>query len=373
MEKDTSPGKFTSQIMKVNHPSAIVKPELAAQLREHGLEAEQLKELHPVQLAIIYREKWFQLLVPKSKGGLELPLPEILQLEEALAWIDGSLGWTVTLCAGSGWFVGFMNPELANEVFSNEKVCLGGSGKPSGVAKKVKDGYEINGFWNYSTGAPHTTGFTANCIIEENGKSLLGDNGEPLIRPFLFHRNEVTIHDNWKVVGMIATASQAFEVKQLKVSENRMFIPDSEHSVIHSPLFKYPFMPFAEATLAINISGMTMRFLDLCKGYFNKEVSSTVLAELKAANRNINIHRSDLYTAVGESWEMCVNSHPINPVLLEDITKVCRQLVGTARNVINELYPCCGLAALHPSSEINRLWRNFHTACQHKLLNGCGN
>lgn len=358
--------------MKVNHPSTVIDPDVATQLRDLGLAAEQLKELHPIQLEIIYREKWFQLFVPKSKGGLELTLPEILRLEEALAWIDGSLGWTVTLCAGAGWFIGFMDPQLTDKVFIDEKVCLGGSGKPSGVAKKTKDGYEINGFWNYSTGAPHTTGFTANCIIEENGKLLPGENGEPLIRPFLFHRDEVVIHDNWKVMGMVATASQAFEVKQLKVSEDRMFMPDGEHTVIDSPIFKYPFMPFAEATLAINISGMIMRFLDLCEVYFNKKVSSTVLAELKAANRNIAKCRIDLYTSVSASWNMCINSQSINSELLENITTSCRQLVGTARNIVNQLYPCCGLTALDPASEINRLWRNFHTACQHKHLNGCG-
>ena len=357
--------------MKLNHPSSIIPSEKADLLREYAQAAEQLKELHPVQLEIIYREKWFQLFVPKSKGGLELSLPGILQLEEALAWVDGSLGWTVTLCAGAGWFIGFMDPQLVNDVFTNEKVCLGGSGKPSGVAKKIKDGYEITGCWNYSTGAPHTTGFTANCIIEENGKSLLDDSGEPLIRPFLFHRNEVVIHDNWKVVGMIATASQAFEVKQLKVKEDRLFIPDSEHAVIDSPIFKYPFMPFAEATLAINVSGMTMRFLDLCETYLNNSVSKTVLAELKAANRNMAKCRIDLYSAVEDSWVSCLNAPPIEPALLESISKSCRQLVGTARNIINTLYPCCGLAALDPSSEINRLWRDFHTACQHKHLNGC--
>jgi len=357
--------------MKVNHPSVIIPPDKVARLREFGSAAEQLKVLHPVQLEIIYHEKWFQLFVPKSKGGLELTLPQVLQLEEALAWVDGSLGWTVTLCAGAGWFIGFMDPKLVSEVFTDEKVCLGGSGKPSGVAKKIKDGYEISGFWNYSTGAPHTTGFTANCIIEENGKSLLDDKGEPLIRPFLFHRNEVIIHDNWKVVGMIATASQAFEVKQLKVKEDRLFIPDGEHAVIDSPIFKYPFMPFAEATLAINISGMTIRFLDLCEIYFNNNISKTVLAELKAANRNMAKCRTDLYAAVEDSWESCVNAQPINPALLENISKSSRQLVGAARNIDNTLYPCCGLAALDPSSEINRLWRDFHTACQHKHLNGC--
>lgn len=372
MEKDHSAGKFSGQIMKINHPSTVISAEQVTQLRGQALASEKLKELHPAQLDIIYREKWFQLFVPKSKGGLELSLPAILQLEEALAWVNGSLGWTVTLCAGAGWFIGFLNPQLTNEVFRNEKVCLGGSGKPSGVAKKIKEGYEITGFWNYSTGAPHTTAFTANCIIEEDGKSLVDDNGDPLVRPFLFHRDEVIIHDNWNVVGMIATASQAFEVKQLKVNEDRMFIPDSGHAVIDSPIFKYPFMPFAEATLAINISGIAVRFLDLCEVYFNKNISRTVLAELKAANRNIAKCRVDLYSAVAESWEMCVNSHSIKPEVLENITKACRQLVGTARNLINELYPCCGLAALDPSSEINRLWRDFHTACQHKHLNGCG-
>jgi hypothetical protein len=372
MEKDHSTGKFSIQIMKVNHPSTIINSDQAVQLRDAGLPAEQLKELHPAQLEIIFREKWFKLFVPKSKGGLELSLPEILRLEEALAWIDGSLGWTVTLCAGAGWFIGFMDPQLAAEVFSSQKACLGGSGKPSGVAKKTKGGYEITGFWNFSTGAPHTTGFTANCIIEENGKTLSDHSGEPLIMPFLFHRNEVVIHNNWNVMGMIATASQAFEVKQLKVSENRLFKPDNDHAVIDSPIFKYPFMPFAEATLAINISGMAMRFLDLCDVYITKNISKTVLAELKAANRNINKCRLDLYSAVEESWEMCVNTNPINPECLDNITTSCRQLVGTARNILNELYPCCGLAALDSSSEINRLWRNFHTACQHKLLNKCG-
>lgn len=358
--------------MKVNHPSTIINADLADQLRSFGLAAEQLKELHPAQLKIIYREKWFRLFIPKSKGGLELTLPEILRLEEALAWVDGSLGWTVTLCAGAGWFIGFLNPSLADVVFNNERVCLAGSGKPGGIAKKTKDGYEITGLWNYSTGAPHTTAFTANCIIEENGRSLPGENGEPLIRPFLFHRDEVIIHDNWNVMGMIATASQAFEVKQLKIGEDRIFIPDGEHAVIDSPIFKYPFLPFAEATLAINISGMIMRFLDLCEVYFNKKVSSTVLAELKAANRNIVKCRTDLYASVEESWSRCVNSQSINPELLENITAACRQLVGTARNIITQLYPCCGLAALDPASEINRLWRDFHTACQHKLLNACG-
>ena len=357
--------------MKVNHPSTYIDSSLATIIREHALAAEHLKQLHPSQLEIIYQQKWFRVFVPKSKGGLELSLPEALQLEEAIAWIDGSLGWTVTLCAGAGWFIGFLDPQLTDEVYDNEKVCLAGSGKPNGIAIKFKGGYEISGFWNYATGAPHATAFTANCVIHENGQPMQNEKGEPLTRAFLFHRNEVTIHDNWKSMGMIATASQAFEVKALTVSDERLFMLDSEHAVIDSPIFQYPFMAFAEATLAVNVSGMAVRFLDLCEVCFNKKATVAMQAHLEDAKLEIRKTRKLFYSIIENSWNKCASSLPIEAELLNEITNVCKQLVFIARKAMNELYPCCGLAALDPSTEINRLWRNLHTASQHTLLNGC--
>jgi hypothetical protein len=371
MEKDHPAGKSTTHSMNSNHPSAIIASKQAALIREHAFAAEQLKQLHPAQLEMIYQQKWFQLFVPKSMGGLELSLPEALQLEESLAWADGSLGWTVTLCAGANWFIGFLNPQLAAVIFSNEKVCLAGSGKPNGVAKKIKEGYDISGTWNYATGAPHATAFTANCVIEENGKSLVNDNGELLIIPFLFLKDEVLLHDNWKSMGMIATASQAFEVKQLTVGEDRVFMLDSAHAVINSPIYQYPFLQFAEATLAVNVSGMTMRFLELCDDYFSRKASDAMAVNLKEAKQVFSKTRALLYSVVEESWNKCMHSLPMEEELLMNISLACKQVVLEARRSVNTLFPCCGLAALDPASEINRLWRNFHTATQHTLLNGC--
>lgn len=357
--------------MKVKYPSEIITPQQAALIREHALAAEQLQQLHPAHLGLIYQQKWFRLLVPQSMGGLELELPEILQLEESLAWADGSLGWTVTLCAGAGWFAGFLNPALADSLFSNNHVCLAGSGRPNGTAKKIKGGYEISGSWNYATGAPHATAFTANCMIEENGKSVVNEKGKVLIGAFLFLSHEVIIQDNWRCMGMIATASQAFEVKQLGVSEERLIDLDSQPAVSEYPIFRYPFMPFAEATLGINVSGMTLRFLELCEGYFSKRSSQPMIARLEEAKQAFANCRSSLYAVVEESWNKCRESIPIEDNLVKNITNACRQLVAEARKWVNELYPCCGLASLDPASEINRLWRNFHTASQHTHLNGC--
>ncbi len=97
----------------IPHPSLLIPTALTDEIIHLSAEAEGLGVLHPRQLSLIYEYKWFKLFVPRSQGGLELSLPEGLRLEEGLAWADGSLGWTVTLCGGANWFIGFIPPESA--------------------------------------------------------------------------------------------------------------------------------------------------------------------------------------------------------------------------------------------------------------------
>src|SRR5579859_6889132 len=96
----------------IEHPSAWLSKENVEAIRSNACEAESLRELHPNQLELIHRERWLNMFVPKMFGGLELTLPEVLQMEEALAWTDGSTAWVVTLCAGAAWFIGFLDPSL---------------------------------------------------------------------------------------------------------------------------------------------------------------------------------------------------------------------------------------------------------------------
>src|SRR5690606_8265675 len=155
-------------------PSALVE-----QLRGNAGRAESIGTLTPEQLAIVYDRRWFKLFVPSSLGGLELSLPEGVRLEEGLARIDGSLGWTVTLCAGANLFVGYLDRSVAAPVFADPQVCLGGSGQATGRAVVERDGYRVSGRWRCATGTPHLTHFTANCVLEKDGKDMQDAMGEP--------------------------------------------------------------------------------------------------------------------------------------------------------------------------------------------------
>jgi hypothetical protein len=352
-----------------HHPSQLIDPASVLLLKDNALAAEQLKQLHATQLAVVYQQKWFQLFVPKIYNGLELSLVEGLRLEEAIAWADGSTGWTVALCSGAGWFIGFLNSRIADSIFNDDRACLAGSGKPSGVAKVIHDGYEITGYWNYATGAAHATVLTCNCIIEQDGIFLKNEDGTPFIRSFILMREEVIVHKTWKSMGMIATGSNSFEVKGLKVNNDRAFQIDSRSAVLPDPIYQYPFLQFAETTLAVNSSGMAIRFLELCASLFEENKNTAQQSILTEAWKKLDDTRHDFFRVVQDSWNACLEDDCITSSSLQQVSGISRKLALLSRLVTEELYPFCGLRAANPETEINRIWRNMHTASQHRLLN----
>ena len=353
------------------HPSGFIETDWQNTIRDSAKEAEEMGMLHPQQLELIYQQKWFKALMPVEYGGLNLSLPDLVRLQEALSWADGSFGWVFTLCCGAGWFSGFIDKGVAPSLFNNEKTCLAGSGAQTGEAIINDNGYIINGQWNYASGAHHATHFTANCLIKKDGKALLNDDGSFLIRPFIIDKKDVQLLATWKYIGMVATGSHSFKIDSVTVDKNRCFQIDPEHTTIDSELYKYPFLQLAEATLAANLAGMAIHFIDLAEAGIEQRIAlnkltitqKNLLAK-KVRNTKVNMQdvRDIFYNAVDSSWEEA------NPAILQQVSATSRQLAKAVRNHVDALYPYCGLQAASPDTEINRVWRDLHTASQHSLL-----
>jgi len=176
---------------------------------------------------------------------------------------------------------------------------------------------------------------------------------------------------------MIATASHSFEVENLHVPSSRCFTINAGRAVIPNAIYQYPFFQFAEATLSINAAGMAARFIQLAEIIFTERTnrkkitpqSTTVFLErLNKAKQQLEEARDNFYATVQASWEACVLNTPVEAILLGDVSKACHILAKTSLWVTDSLYPFCGLAAADTGTEINRVWRNLHTASQHSLL-----
>jgi len=357
--------------MTAPHPSTVIDPTHTAILRDNAAEAEALGQLNADQLALVYQLQWFKLLVPWVYGGQEKTLPELVRLQEAISWADGSAGWVVTLCCGAGWFGGFINPAVAAQVFNTPELCLAGSGAESGEAEMIDGGYRLSGTWRYASGAYHATHFTANCMIKKDGEFFKDDNGKPWILPFIVDKKDVTLHPTWKYVGMVATGSHSFQMDNVEVADDRCFHIDAAFAEVPGALYQYPFLNLAEATLAVNLSGMAMHFVDLCHDIFEKKMAQPKLTDDQKAQMkrvydlvvdSLQTTRDELFAAVDQSW-----SHP-GEAELKAVSKTSRHLAITARESVDLLYPYCGLMAASPDTELNRVWRDMHTAGQHSLL-----
>jgi alkylation response protein AidB-like acyl-CoA dehydrogenase len=336
-------------------PSAFLPAGAALRIRKVAAAAEKLGRLHPDTLALAYEQQWFRALVPKRYGGLALPLPAMVRLEEGLAWADGALGWTVTLCSGAGWFAGFFPFSSFPGLFSDPMLCLAGSGTASGRAHIAGGGYRIEGRWAYASGAAHATAFTANCVIYEGGIPVI-EGAAPMVRPFLFLREEVDVDHDWNAVGLVATGSHGFAIRDVLVPAERMFVIAAESAFDDDPLYQYPFIPLAEATLAANSSGLAQHFLDCC---LELGVGGD---DPEAAKLALEGKRTIFYTELDHSWEMD------DPGSAERVGLASRELAAAVLYWVDKLYPQAGLGAAQVDSTINRVWRDIHTASQHPLL-----
>lgn len=346
-------------------------------IRKYAAEAEQLGELHPKMLDLIYQNNWFNLYVPKEYGGLEQALPEILRLEEDLAKADGSLAWTVTLCSGAAWFAGFLDKGLAKEIFKDAKTCFAGSGAIGGTARKTSNGYIINGTWKYASGALHATILTANCtILDDSGNPVLDDEEKETVKSFILKRDEVEILSEWAYFGLVATGSHAFKVENVLVPYNRIFEINGELKV-DIPLLNYPFLQMAETTLAVNYSGMALHFVELVEDYFykrsgikrySKEQIAYFEKDFSTLKENFHSSRTQFFDIIDASWKAFSENGKCDSDILQLVSKKSRTLAHTARKTVDSLYPYCGLEAAKKASELNRVWRDIHTASQHSLL-----
>lgn len=362
---------------EVEHPSLAIDRACLDAIRETAADAEELKDLHPRQLNLICQHKWFRMFIPVAYGGLGWSLPRVLRMEESLSWADGSTGWVVTLCSGAGWFTGFLQPSLLEEISNTANVCFAGSGAVGGTATITPDGFEVTGHWKYASGSLHATVFTANCFIQSGGVRQCHPDGSPMISAFLFLRQEVSLQRTWNSMGMIATGSHSFEVRKLHVPADRRFTIDPVDAILKDPVYRYPFLQLAETTLSVNLSGMAMRFLDLCAPLFSERMKRRnqslsafrdVGQLLAGARASMERHRNEFYKTVDSSWAICSRGAVLTADVLHEVSAKSHALARRSLHVVDDLYPLCGLSAADTRSEINRVWRNIHTASQHSLF-----
>ena len=155
----------------------------------------------------------FRLLLPTSLGGPGLSALEFMDVVEAAAALDGTIGWLTGNGGGMARAGGYLPAASAREIFDDPLAFVVSSTGAVGRAVRVPGGYSVTGRWPFGSGSPHGTWFTTICAVED-GEQASGD------EIFVYApRRDVLLHDNWQVSGLCATGSVDFEFVDV-------FVPD---------------------------------------------------------------------------------------------------------------------------------------------------
>lgn len=358
--------------MVSSHRKSFFSETEAQKIRSESEKAERSGKWAEGMLNIAKNKRLFHLLVPRKYGGKQLSLPSLLPILEEASELDGSFGWTLTLGAGAGIFAAFMEPNLAEHLFADPSTFIAGSGFPGGVAELHDNGkLTINGYWKYASGAPRATVFTANCILSRNRKNVEID-GKPVIKSVIMLPEEVIIHPTWNSYGLKATASHDFEASGLVIPPERCFTIAAESSHIDDPLYRYPFVPFAESTLAASLMGIGRNFMQRAAILITDKIKETQQSALREyVNKILKDFmevRDEFYATIDESWQSFAANRPDSSARISQVSKLSRKVVAKTLDAAHHLYPHTGMRVLNPQTEINRAWRDLHTASQHTML-----
>ena len=80
------------------------------------------------------------------------------------------------------------------------------------------------------------------------------------------------------------------------------------------------------------------------------------------------IDDAHFYTQLDAAWAVVVEGMQVSEKQAADLQSASLALANFSRRAVDELYPVCGLHAAREGTDINRVWRDFHTATQHSLF-----
>jgi indole-3-acetate monooxygenase len=172
---------------------------------------------------------FFHLRLPSELGGAEADQILVMEVVEALSYIQPSSGWCATIGAGSASMAGaYLCDEGANRVFGQgTAVIMAGSFFPAGTATPVDGGYQVSGRWRFASGVRHADWVQAGAIVAHNqdGNSR-HDDGPPEVIQVIVPASDIRIHDNWHVMGLRGSGSCDFSIEDLFVPATLTYVVD---------------------------------------------------------------------------------------------------------------------------------------------------
>jgi alkylation response protein AidB-like acyl-CoA dehydrogenase len=315
-----------------------------------------------------------RMFVPRSLGGLELAPIAAFENVEALAHADASLGWTAGILNGS-FFTAWLDPVVAKQMLDDPPGAgMAGALKAIGRARRVRDGFALEGRWPFNSGAPHASWFTEGAlVVDDDGVPVTRPDGQPDWRLFCVPAREVQILDTWHVAGLRGTASHDVTISTVVPDELTMN-PILSLAAQDAPQYRWTCFALIAALFSGFAVGVARRAMDEFVALAETKTRRTtttlaamepVLLRATRAEGDLRAARALVVDALGGAWDRALRGDAIDTPHRVAIRLAALHVMETSVSVVDAVFAMSGGHALYDSSPIQRCWRDIHAASHH--------
>lgn len=238
---------------------------LAPSLRERARAAEEMRRCPDESIADFQQAEFLKALQPARFGGYEMGWDVLCEISMELARGCGGQAWVATILIDHKYILGIFEEQAQRDVWEeDENALICASIAPAGTARESDGGFILSGRFGFCSGVHH-----ADWVIVGAMSHHPDPNQPPTPRYFLAPASEITLIDNWHVVGLASSGSMDFEIHDAFVPAHRVIdIDDAQEgrapgSRIHKgPVFRMPQRAIAGLGLASPSIGIAQWVLD---------------------------------------------------------------------------------------------------------------
>lgn len=352
-------------------------------IEDGGDRSQEMRRVPDDTVAALVDSGLFRFTLPEELGGENASVGETIEVLEAVAAIDASVGWNVMLGSEiNAMAAGGMDKDLAREVYvDNPRVIMCGGGGPGTARSKAvlqTDGsYRVWGQSTFISGC-HNSDWCFMGAPGFDGDDLITVAGKPLFKLWFLHRSEWEIVDTWDSAGLRGSGSHDVRADGALVPEKWAGV-DLVSLPAHydNPVFRIPVplrLAYNKAAVALGIArGALDAFVDVA----NKKIpmlSPNLLKDRPSAQyrfgegeATLRAARAYLFESMGAvDEELRRGREAPGPETTPNARLACVYAANASMAVVDSIHNAAGTSAMRMDNPLERKLRDSHGAATHR-------
>jgi alkylation response protein AidB-like acyl-CoA dehydrogenase len=318
-------------------------------LRRNAVEADRLRRVPDENIQALDEAGVFMMARPPGRGGHGADPTTIARVMTSIASGCPATAWVVTIINSVAYLAELLPEAALQEIYATPRVRIAAVfGRSGAVLDPVQGGYRVRGqgLWPFNSGCHHAHwDLLRVTLAEPDGTMTPAFAGVPMA--------ELTIEDDWNVMGAVGTGSNSVSCQALFVPAHRVApIRQSAQSLVDPTL--------SMATGVALPLGMTRyaieSFLEIANAHgvahlgYERMVDAPIVqaAYATAAVKAKLMEAFQHWTLLGTDEDAAV---------LQATSTACMRL---AREAIEALYEVCPSSELKTDRPLQRLLRDVH-------------